>query len=220
MTAAGDVCDALDEAVRRLRAGELVAFATETVFALGADARSPAALARLRDWKGREAGRPLSILVCGLDAAERSGARVSPAARRLAECFWPGPLTLVLPAAGARFAPAVARADGAVGYRCSSHPVAAGLAERLEEAGVGPVTATSLNRTGQPPARDLAQARRACQGGAPGPWLLDGAAPDAWGETPSSVVDLTGPEPVLRREGPIDAAAIAAALARREARRA
>jgi tRNA threonylcarbamoyl adenosine modification protein (Sua5/YciO/YrdC/YwlC family) len=210
--------DLVDEAVRRLRAGELVAFATETVFALGADAGSPRAVRRLREWKGRGPGRPLSILVSGLAGTERCGARVPAAARRLAEAFWPGPLTLVLPAPGACLAAGVARADGALGFRCSPHPVAAALVRRLEEAGAGPVTATSLNRTGQPPARSLAEARRAC-GGA-GPWLLEGAGPDAWGQTPSSVADLTGAEPVLLREGPIGAAAIREALAGREARRA
>jgi len=208
----------LDEAVRRLRAGELVAFATETVFALGADASSPAAVGRLWDWKGRGPERPLSLLVSGLAGAERCGARISPASRRLAEAFWPGPLTLVLPAPGARCASGVARADGALGFRCSPHPVAAALARRLEEAGAGPVTATSLNRTGEPPARHLAEARRACDGG--GAWLLAGLGPDAGGETPSSVVDLTGAEPVLLREGAIGAAAIREALERREVRRA
>jgi L-threonylcarbamoyladenylate synthase len=219
VSAAVTARDQLEEALRRLRAGELVAFATETVFALGADSRSAAGVARLREWKGRDAGRPLSVLVNDLHAAEKAGACVSPEARQLAECFWPGPLTLVLPAPGARFAPGVARADGAVGFRCSSHAVAAVLARHLAEAGVGPVTATSLNRTGQPPARDLAEARRVCGGGVPGPWLLD-APPDARGGTPSSVVDLTGPEPVLRREGSIGAAAIAAALAAGKAPRA
>jgi L-threonylcarbamoyladenylate synthase len=218
VSAAPSVRETLEEAVRRLRAGELVAFATETVFALGADARSPTGVARLRDWKGREAGHPLSVLVSGLDAAEKCGACVSPAARLLAESFWPGPLTLVLPAPGASFAPGVARSDAAVGFRCSRHAVAAALARYLEGAGVGPVTATSLNRTGAPPARDLVEARRAC-GAAPGPWLLD-APPDARGETPSSVVDLTGPEPVLKREGSIGAAVIAAALAAGKVRRA
>jgi L-threonylcarbamoyladenylate synthase len=219
VTAIPEARDLLDEAVRRLRAGELVAFATETVFALGADACSPGAVRRLRDWKGRDPGRPLSLLVSGLAGAERCGARISPAARRLAESFWPGPLTLVLPASGARLAPGVARPDGALGFRCSPHPVAAALAGSLEEAGAGPVTATSLNRTGQPPSRSLAEARRAC-GAGDGPWLLEGAGPDAWGQTPSSVADLTGAEPVLLREGAIGAAAIRAALERREARRA
>ena len=220
MTAACAVRDPLDEAVRRLRTGALVAFATETVFALGADAHSPAAVGRLCAWKGRDAGRALSVLVSGLAAAEALGARVSPEARLLAEAFWPGPLTLILPVAGGRLAPGVARADGAVGFRCSPHPIASALARRLEENLAGPVTATSLNRTGQPPARDRAQALGACGDGECDPWLLDGAGPDAGAETPSSVVDLTGPEPALLREGPVGAAAIEAVLAHREARRA
>jgi L-threonylcarbamoyladenylate synthase len=219
VTAACAVRDPLDEAVRRLRSGALIAFATETVYALGADARSPAAVGRLCAWKGRDAGRAVSVLVSGLAAAEAFGARVPPEARLLAEAFWPGPLTLILPVVEGRFAPGVARADGAVGFRCSPHPIASALARRLEENLAGPVTATSLNRTGQPPARDRAQALGACGDGECDPWLLDGAGPDAGAEPPSSVVDLTGPAPALRREGPVNAAAIAAALARREARR-
>ncbi len=219
MTAVAPERALLAEALRRLRDGALVAFATETVFALGAEARSEAALSRLRAWKGRE-DRPFSVLVSGLAAAEALGARASLDARRLAEAFWPGPLTLVLPASGASFAAGVARSDGAVGFRCSSHPVASALALRLEEAGAGPVTATSLNRTGATPARDLAEARRLCSEGDPGPWLLEGAA--AWGQVPSSVVDLTGREPVVLREGPVggDAIATVLELREREARRA
>jgi L-threonylcarbamoyladenylate synthase len=223
VTAACAAPDLLDEAVRRLRGGSLVAFATETVWALGADAASAVAVDRLRAWKGRDADRALSVLVSGLGAAEALGARPSPAARRLAAAFWPGPLTLVLPVAQGRFAPRVARADGAVGFRCSPHPVAAALARRLEASGAGPVTATSLNRSGHPPACHRAEALRECGPagpvvpGASGPWLLD-AGPDAGGEAPSSVVDLTGDAPVILREGPVDAAALEAALAAHEAR--
>jgi L-threonylcarbamoyladenylate synthase len=220
VTAACAATDPFDEAVRRLRAGGLVAFATETVWALGADSRSHAAVDLLRAWKGRDADRALSVLVSGLAAAEALGARVCPAARLVARTFWPGPLTLVLPVVEGRFAPGVARADGAVGFRCSPHPVADALARRLEAARAGPVTATSLNRSGQPPALDRAQALRACPGGASGPWLLDGAEPDAGGGAPSSVVDLTGPAPVMLRAGPVAAEAIEALLTRREARRA
>jgi tRNA A37 threonylcarbamoyladenosine synthetase subunit TsaC/SUA5/YrdC len=112
-----------------------------------------------------------------------------------------------------------------VGFRCSPHPVAGALARRLEAVGAGPVTATSLNRSGRPPARDREDALRECGraragavgapsarcDGASAPWLLD-AGPDAGGGAPSSVVDLTGDAPVILREGPVDAAAIEAVL--------
>jgi L-threonylcarbamoyladenylate synthase len=201
--------DPLDEALARLRAGGLVAYPTETVFGLAADARNAEAVARLRAWKGRHGSQPLAVLVTGLAAAEFLGIRVTPLARRIAAAFWPGPLTLVL-CAGALLAPGVARADGAVGLRCSSHPLAAALAARVERAGIGPVTATSLNRSGAPPARDLAAARRLCGPGLDVPWLLPGA--DAWGQPPSSVLDLAGPEPAVLREGAVDRAALASVL--------
>jgi hypothetical protein len=107
---------------------------------------------RLRRWKGRAPENPLPILIEGSEALVRLGVELSPIPRRLAEAFWPGPLTLVL-YCPEPFAPGVAREDGAVGFRCSSHPVAAALARRVARAGVGPLTATSLNRSGEAPAR-------------------------------------------------------------------
>ena len=87
------------EAARCLAAGGLVAFPTETVYGLGADAANPAAIARLYQAKGRPAFNPLIAHVCDIAAARRI-ARFDPAATALAEAFWPGPLTLVLPKTG------------------------------------------------------------------------------------------------------------------------
>ena len=106
-------------------------------------------------------------------------------------------LTLVLPgpAAGAAgIAPGVARADGAVGFRCSPHPAAAALAREAEAAGLGPVTATSLNRSGDAPAHTRRAAESLCRASsgspAPPPWV-PGWAEDAWGGPPSTVLDLS-----------------------------
>jgi len=186
--------DPLAAPVAALRAGRLIAFPTETVWGLGGDARSPAALARLARWKGRGGDQPVSILVAGLDALAPLGVRVDAMARRLAAAFWPGPLTLVLPAR-ASFAPGVARADGAVGVRCSPHPVAAALA-----AAAGPLTATSLNRHGEPPARTRAEAERLCAG-ADAPLVVAPDGPDAGGAAPSTVIDLTETPPRVLRWG-------------------
>jgi L-threonylcarbamoyladenylate synthase len=200
--------DGTRAAVDRLRAGGLVAYPTETVYGLGADARSERAVGELRRWKGRAAAQPLAVLVTGLGALEALGVRLSARAGRLAGAFWPGPVTLVLPAP-ALFAPGVARADGAMGFRCSPHPTAARLARTVEDEGLGPVTATSLNPSGATPARTLAEARRLCPDGAGDPWLLEGE--EAWGRTPSSVVDLGAEPPRVLREGAIPAAELEAA---------
>jgi L-threonylcarbamoyladenylate synthase len=193
--------DPVAEAVARIAAGGLVAFPTETLWGLGADARSEEAVARLRSWKVRGDDQPLSVLVTGPAALPGLGIEMGRLARELADTYWPGPLTLVLRCSG-RFAQGVARADGALGVRCSPHPVAGSLARALEAAGVGPITATSLNRSGEAPAHTRAEAMLACARGAGEPPLLfvaDGL--DAGGGRPSTVVDLTGEKPVVLRWG-------------------
>jgi len=200
----------LAAAVARLCAGELVAFPTETVWGLGADASSEAAMERLRRWKGRGAGQPVAVLVPDQTALATLGIALPAAAQRLAAAFWPGPLTLVVPAALGRFAGGVAREDGAVGLRCSPHPAASSLAAALLRAGAGPLTATSLNRHGAPPARTRAEAAALCAG-ADAILCLDGG-PDAGAGAPSTVVDCSGSRPVVLRAGAIAAAELSRAL--------
>jgi tRNA threonylcarbamoyl adenosine modification protein (Sua5/YciO/YrdC/YwlC family) len=201
----------VERAVEELRSGALLAYPTETLFGLGADARCASAVERLCGWKGREAGRPLPILVEDCRALERLGVELSPPVRKLAAAFWPGPLTLVLYCPEA-LAPGVAREDGAVGFRCSSHPVAAALASRVACEGIGPLTATSLNRSGEAPARTLEEATRYCDGRPGSPILVDVPAAEAPRGTPSSVLDVIGPEPRMLREGAISVAALSAVL--------
>jgi L-threonylcarbamoyladenylate synthase len=196
--------DPLGDAARWIGGGGLLAYPTETVWGLGADAGSREALARLRRWKARESVVPLAVLVEGVEAAERQGFDLSGPAQSLAEAFWPGPLTLVVPSRRSLL-PGVARRDGAVGLRCSAHPLAQALARRLAREGVGPVTATSLNRTGTPPARTLAEARAACDGSADAPRLLAVEGAEAGGDAESTVVDLTESPPRVLRWGAIDA---------------
>ena len=197
----------LSEALSALRSDRLVAFPTETVWGLAACARSSAALERLRLWKGRGADHPISVLISGASALESLGVEVSPVASRLAERFWPGPLTLVLGSRGP-FAPGVARSDGAIGVRCSPHPLAAALAQRAEAEGLGPLTATSLNRTGEAPAHNGETARRLCD--APdSPFLLEVAGEDASAGPPSTVLDVTCRPARLLRVGHIGLADLA-----------
>ena len=192
--------DPLAEAVARVAAGGLLAFPTETLWGLGADARSDEAVARLRKWKQRADDQPLSVLVTGAAALPALGIEAARLARELANTFWPGPLTLVVPCR-ARFAKGVARSDGALGVRCSPHPVAGSLARALEAAGVGPITATSLNRHGAAPARTRAEAALACRDDGEAPLLFVGDGLDAGGGRPSTVVDLTGEKPIVLRWG-------------------
>jgi L-threonylcarbamoyladenylate synthase len=196
-----------EAAVERVAAGGLVGFPTETSWGLGADARSEASLARLRRWKGRDAEKPISVLVAGPDDLARLGAELSPAARRLADAFWPGPLTLVV-RCKAPLAAGVAGPGAAVGLRCSPHPVAAALAKLALARGVGPITATSLNRSGESACRTRAEAEALA-----GEEIALVAGADAGGAEPSSVVDARGAEPLLLREGALSGRAIAAALA-------
>jgi L-threonylcarbamoyladenylate synthase len=204
--------DPLGDAARWVRSGGLLAYPTETVWGLAADATSEAALARLLRWKGRSEAEPIAILVEAAGDLPALGLEVGRAAKRLAALFWPGPLTLVLPCRG-RFPRGLARADGAVGVRCSSHPLAAALARRLRGERVGPVTATSLNRSGAPPARTRAEAEALCGGEPEQPRMLEVKGAESGGDAASTVVDLTGARPNVLRWGAVAADVLEPVLA-------
>jgi L-threonylcarbamoyladenylate synthase len=194
----------LPEAIDALSAGELVVYPTETFYALGADALSSAALERLFALKGRDAAQLVALIAADRDAAFALAAEVPPAARRLAELFWPGPLTLVLPARPGLPAQ-IAGADQRVGVRVSPHPIARALTRALGR----PITATSANLSGQPPARTLAEARAAF--GDKVKVFLEGGRLTA--AAPSTIVSVTPEEWTVVREGAIKERELAAALA-------
>ncbi|WP_374646242.1 L-threonylcarbamoyladenylate synthase [Tabrizicola sp.] len=132
-------------AARLLAQGELVAFPTETVYGLGGDARSDRAVAGIYAAKGRPTFNPLIVHLPDLAAAEAL-AMVGPNARALAQAFWPGPLTLVLPLRdGAGLSPLVTAGLPTVAIRIPAHP----LARRLLQAFGGPVAAPSANPSGR-----------------------------------------------------------------------
>ena len=192
--------------VATLAADGLVAFPTETVWGLGARAVSKVAVERLRAWKGRESDKPLSVLVAGAESLDALGAEVSDEAAALVRRFWPGALTLVV-RAGCALAPGVLGPDGGLGLRCSSHPVASALARAAEARGLGPVTATSLNRAGAAPAQTHEEALAMARSAGVPLFVLEGVCS---GLPPSTVVDATGPALRILREGAIPADAIAA----------
>lgn len=207
------IADPLGEAVRWLRAGGLVAYPTETVWGLAADVRSAQGVERLERWKGRGQRQPISVLIENADAADALGFELGQQARRLADAFWPGPLTLIVPCsevlaeAAAPFAEGIARQDGAVGLRCSSHPLATALARRLTREGAAPITATSLNRSGEPAARSREAARALCGQGEGEPRMLDVEA-EAGGDDESTVVDTTGSKLEVLRWGALSKLAL------------
>ncbi len=195
----------LGEAVSILRRGGLVAFPTETVYGLGADGLSPEALARIYAAKGRPRGNPLILHVAGLEMARSLVVSFPQEALRLAEAFWPGPLTLVLPKRA--HVPDEATAGGpTVALRMPDHPVALSLIRAFG----GPVAAPSANRSehvsptcAEHVVADLADRIDL---------LLDGGPCRAGLE--STVVDLSGVVPRILRPGPLSPAALAALLGR------
>jgi L-threonylcarbamoyladenylate synthase len=153
----------LDEAVRLLRAGELVAFPTETVYGLGADAANSAAVGRIFAAKGRPANHPLIVHLAGAGDMQAWARDVPPGAWRLAEAFWPGPLTMILKRApGVPLA--VTGGQQTVGLRVPAHPLALALLNAWKRAGGGAgglcgIAAPSANRFGRLSPTDAAHVR-------------------------------------------------------------
>lgn len=150
--------EVLHAAHAALAMGRLVVYPTETFYGIGAralDAAAVAALARVKARAG-ENGKPIALVLAYHAMVARVVTRVPRPAALLMERFWPGPLTLVLPARP-DLPPELTAGSGRIGVRVSSHPVARGLAAALGE----PITATSANRAGARPACDVATARAA-----------------------------------------------------------
>jgi len=204
-----DVTAALPVAVAHLSAGGLIAYPTETVYGLGSRARGPEvqALARL---KGRRGDKPFLLLVAHRDMAEEQGLAFNESATALARAFWPGPLTLVLPGGSGRLPDALRGPEGGIAVRWTSHR---GMARPVHARGE-PVTSTSANLPGSPPApgaeaiaRDFAPAVEAKT-----LLVLDGGV--LGNSPPSTVVDCTRPTPRLIREGAVTLAELRRAAGR------
>ena len=196
---------ALERAAEVLRGGGLVAFPTETVYGLGAHALDPQAVARIFEAKGRPSYNPLIVHVPDVETA-RSLARAWPAeADRLAERFWPGPLTLVVEKADA-VPDAVTAGLPSVALRIPAHPVALAL---LRAAGL-PLAAPSANRSTQVSPTTAEHVRRSLSGRVD--LVLDGGPTTVGIE--STVLSLTGPVPTILRPGSITADMLEKALGR------
>ena len=145
---------ALARAIAALRTGDPVVYPTETFYGIGADAFSTDALERIFAIKGRDAAKTIALIAHDEASAFAIASEVPELARRLARAFWPGPLTIVMPARDG-IPPALVGPGGGIGVRVSSHPVACALAHGLGR----PITATSANLSGAAPARTTAEAR-------------------------------------------------------------
>jgi L-threonylcarbamoyladenylate synthase len=200
---------AVADAARRLHAGELVAFPTETVYGLGADAGNRDAVHRIFTAKGRPTDHPVIVHLQHVAQVERWAREFPDGARRLAAAFWPGPLTLILPRAG-HVDDAVTGGQDSVGLRMPAHPVASALLAAFAALGGNGIAAPSANRfghvsptTAQHVADDLGDAVA---------MILDGG-PCAVG-IESTIVAFTGSEPALLRPGGIGIDALAGVLGR------
>lgn len=140
-------------AIEALKRGEVIVFPTETFYGLGADALNSAAVEKVVSLKGRNLENPIAVIVANREMLKEVVAEVPPTALRLIERFWPGPLTLVLPAKKTLPAPLL-NSNGGIGIRISSHPLATRLARELDR----PITATSANPSGKEPARSVEEA--------------------------------------------------------------
>jgi L-threonylcarbamoyladenylate synthase len=195
----------LGEAVAAILAGELVVFPTETFYGIAADPMRPDAIRRIFAAKGREPGKAIALIAADSRSAFSLIREIPHKAGLLAERFWPGPLTLVLPARPG-LDPALIGPEGGVGVRVSPHPIARALARGAG----GLVTATSANLSGEAPASTIEQARAAL--GTRVKVYLDCGPLE--GARPSTVVAVgKGGSFHVLRAGVIEPSAIAAVLA-------
>ena len=205
---------AIVRAADALAAGGLVAFPTETVYGLGADAENPAAVARIYEAKGRPSDHPVIVHVApGADLSHWSDA-LPPAAQQLVDAFWPGPLTLIVKRA-AHIPDAVSGGQDTVGLRCPSHPVAIALL-RAFKGGQGGLAAPSANKFGNVSPTTAQHVRDEFEAELASGLLadvLDGGQSDVGIE--STIVDLSRLAthgPVLLRPGHISSEQIAAVI--------
>lgn len=189
----------VEQAAAALRRGGLVAFPTETVYGLGADAENSEAVARLFAAKGRPANHPVIVHIGRAELLERWAADIPPSAWRLAQRFWPGPLTLILKRA-ACVPDAVTGGQDTVGLRMPDHPVALALLAAFG----GGIAAPSANRFGRLSPTTAAHVR--AELGASVDYVLDGGPCRVGIE--STILDLSGGYPRLLRPGAITAAEI------------
>jgi L-threonylcarbamoyladenylate synthase len=193
---------AIDLALQTLESGGLLAFPTDTVYGLAARVSDPTGIDRLYAVKGRDSAKAIPVLLSSPDDLPQATAEMSITARRLAQRFWPGPLTLVVP----RHPDLPENLSNlpTIGVRMPDHPVALALMRRS-----GPLAVTSANRSGGENTCTAQEVQAQLDGLIE--LILDGGQTP--GGMPSTVVDCTGQQLVILRQGPITAADLQQALA-------
>lgn len=193
-----EIARAIEPVRQHLNRNGILGYPTETVYGLGSAPTEPATTA-LAVLKGRPAGKPFLLLVDSREMAESWGLVFTPSASSLAQAFWPGPLTLVLRGAEGRLPDLLRGSEGGIAVRHTSH---AGIRALVSALGY-PITSTSANRPGHPTAagadgladtfqEEIRQGRLL---------VLDGGV--LGNVPPSTLVDCTGPQPILIRDGAI-----------------
>jgi tRNA threonylcarbamoyl adenosine modification protein (Sua5/YciO/YrdC/YwlC family) len=214
--------ETIEAAYKLLRAGSLAAFPTDTVYGLGAWFSNAEAIEALYHVKGREAAKAIAVLIGNTEGLTQVSVGLNWMAERLAQAFWPGPLTLVVPRHPSL--PGNLSPLPTVGVRMPAHPVTLELLNRT-----GPLAVTSANLSGQPSATTAQEVFDQLSGRIP--LILDGSAIHGsaihggaihggaihggaihGGSLPSTVVDCTGTQPVILRSGPISLEQIQAVL--------
>ena len=191
------------EALAALRRGEVIAFPTETLYGLGADALSAPAVDKVFQLKGRDSGNPIPVLVADRAMLGLLVAHVPAMAEKLISTFWPGPLTIVLPARNDIPKPLV-NSSGGIGVRISSQPIANELVRSLAR----PLTATSANPSGKPAARTIEEARNYFLGAID--IFIDGG--ELASRTGSTVVEILADRLRIIRQGDVSRSALEACI--------
>lgn len=184
--------ESISSALSLFRDGEIVAFHTDTVYGLGTDPFQASGIIKLFEAKGRDSNKAIAILIGSLDQAHLVTDHMPEMAIRLCEVFWPGGLTVIVPRK--KNLPELISNTDRIGIRMPNHPIALEMLRTF-----GPLATTSANLSGKPDAvtaRDVYD-----QLNNRVPLILDGGK--CQGGVPSTVIDCSGSEPVVLREGPV-----------------
>jgi L-threonylcarbamoyladenylate synthase len=202
--------DAIRDAAIALKAGHLVAFPTETVYGLGADARNPEAIKRIYEVKGRPTDHPLIVHISSLNQLEKWAIDIPEYAIKLARKFWPGPMTLILKR-GKIAEDFITGGQNTIGLRVPSDSIAVALITEFEKISNSAIAAPSANRFGQVSATSSADVLEELgKYLESADWILDGGVSTIGIE--STIIDCTSDSPFILRKGAVTKSEIVATI--------